>query len=165
VFSRTHQYEKASGVGKPRGFWLSVEGEQDWRSWCESESWSDIGNAYVYEVTLAAAARVLRVTTVRELDALHQKLGGNAAGYRPRWDTIGPEYDGLIIAPYQWRRRYECDWYYGWDCASGVIWNLDAVESVERATNAQTLSDELRTLEVTAAAPSATTTAEDKEGP
>jgi hypothetical protein len=37
--------------------------------------------------------------------------------------------------------------------------------AVGSATNAQTLSDEPRTLEVTAAAPSATTTAEDKEGP
>ena len=27
-----HRYDK------PRGLWLSVEGEDDWRSWCEAES-------------------------------------------------------------------------------------------------------------------------------
>ena len=42
--------------------------------------------------------------------------------------------DGIIIAPYQWYCRMTVDWYYTWDCASGCIWNLDAIESVNAVT-------------------------------
>ena len=40
------------------------------------------------------------------------------------------EYDGIIIAPYQYSCRLmnsSTAWYYGWDCASGCIWNLGCI--------------------------------------
>ena len=55
----------------------------------------------------------------------------------PNWDDVVRQYDGLIIAPYQWAKRCDYSWYYGWDCASGVIWNLRAVASVKPTAKLQ----------------------------
>ena len=40
------------------------------------------------------------------------------------WVEVSEMYDGVEISPYQWKRRLAINfmWYYGWDCASGVIW-------------------------------------------
>lgn len=48
------------------------------------------------------------------------------------WPLIATRWDGIIIAPYQWSCRYDdrTFWYYGWDCASGCIWNLHAITDV-----------------------------------
>lgn len=42
---------------------------------------------------------------------------------------IGARYDGIVITPYVWSMRLDRSafWYYGWDCASGCIWNASAV--------------------------------------
>lgn len=48
----------------------------------------------------------------------------------PRVEADG--FHGIEISPYLWKRRLEGGmWYYGWDCAAGVIWNKAAVHSVE----------------------------------
>ena len=48
------------------------------------------------------------------------------------WPAVATDYPGLIIAPYQWSCRMSefTRWYYGWDCASGCIWNADAIARV-----------------------------------
>ena len=40
----------------------------------------------------------------------------------------------MFITPYQWELRFELDWYYGWDVASGCVWNLSVIESMEPVT-------------------------------
>ena len=48
------------------------------------------------------------------------------------WSSTYKNYDGIVIAPYQWNCRYgDHIWYYTWDCASGCIWNIDAIEKIE----------------------------------
>ena len=47
------------------------------------------------------------------------------------WKKAARKYGGLIITPYQWDMRFELLWYYGWDCASGVIWGTKQIESFE----------------------------------
>jgi hypothetical protein len=38
------------------------------------------------------------------------------------------KYDGIEINPYQFEARYQYLWYYGWDIASGCVWNLNNVK-------------------------------------
>lgn len=130
-FSRRHKYEDG-GAYKPLGFWVSVEGELDWREWCKAESFRNIDRCYIYETVLAPAANILRIDNLRDIDLLHRRLceGHDARGFRADWAGVMREHDGLIIAPYQWPRRHQFMWYYGWDCASGVVWNLKAIASV-----------------------------------
>lgn len=47
------------------------------------------------------------------------------------WPMVADRYQGIVIAPYLWSRRMDGGlWYYGWDCASGCIWDAAAVASV-----------------------------------
>lgn len=50
--------------------------------------------------------------------------------YELDWLKVKQKYQGIIIAPYQWKCRMaqETKWYYGWDCASGCIWDLDCID-------------------------------------
>ena len=40
------------------------------------------------------------------------------------WKKVASKYDGIEIVPYQPKARMNLLWYYGWDIASGCIWNL-----------------------------------------
>lgn len=48
-----------------------------------------------------------------------------------RWEAVKANWQAIVIAPYQWPLRLHsaCRWYYGWDCASGCVWDINAIES------------------------------------
>lgn len=145
-FDRNITYDLSkSRVGKPVGLWVSVEGEDDWPSWCRGEEFHLSGLDAVHEVTLTDDARIAHISGAAELREFHEKWSmpndmskllddgpyrhGNKY-YEPDWPAVAQEYDGIIIAPYIWCMRTDGPfWYYGVDCASGCIWNLDAIES------------------------------------
>lgn len=124
-----------TGFGKPRGFWYEVN--SDWRRWLRGEGYrwfvgnrkrnKSLPDAYLHRVHLRDC-KVLKITTTEELDAFHAKYAEiRHPIYRMveiNWDRVSKDCDGVEIAPYQWERRlsFDMSWYYGWDCASGVIW-------------------------------------------
>jgi len=132
---------------KPRGLWLSVvvDGECDWTRWCESEWPTWMRGKQKHEVRLAPDANVLRLSSPADLDRFTREYCidrfplDQPAPYARRleslwvrWDAVAALYDGIIIAPYCWQRRLTLLWYYGWDAASGCIWNARAIERIER---------------------------------
>jgi hypothetical protein len=142
AFDSAREY-KESGAYKPRGFWVSVLGERDWPAWCEAEGFQVKALRHGHQVTLRADARVLLLQTPHELDNFTARYGRAPDCYRGDttkttrrqyteidWGRVAEQHDGLVVAPYQWQSRHEHMWYYGWDCASGCIWNLGAVEKV-----------------------------------
>jgi hypothetical protein len=126
--------------GKPNGLWVSVKGEDDWPSWCEAE---DFGRGPVcHRIALRPDANILRVRGVRQIDAFDRRYAIDAKLYPDSrfskhlidWNAVARDFDGILIAPYVWERRLDrkvSDWYYGWDCASGVIWKSRAVAKIE----------------------------------
>jgi hypothetical protein len=133
---RDQDQDSSPDTIKPSGLWLSVEGERDWKEWCEAESFRLNQWKVEQEVTLKD-------------DALEPMFGGRKRGvlhlYSPAcldeftrlygkqlmpmsrhewidWPTVAADYDGLIISPYIHERRMSLLWYYGWDAASGCIW-------------------------------------------
>lgn len=125
---------------KPYGLWVSVDGPDDWPSWCESENFRDINEQYHYSVELKSKNNVLVLPTAEDIKAFSkqyqlERIPGYD-GYVPRmyldWPRVAKDYQGIIIAPYQWGLRLddEVSWYYGWDCASGCIWNNEAIEKI-----------------------------------
>jgi hypothetical protein len=142
VLDLTMTYPQALGPMKPSGLWLSVEGPDDWKSWCEAEDWNREALTHVTEVTLVSSANVLVLDTVWALDAFHQqyrrqlRMTSQLALTRINWPQVAARHQGLIIAPYHWRRRLHPDmlWYYGWDCSCGCIWDLAAVAAVNSRT-------------------------------
>jgi hypothetical protein len=111
--------------------WVSVDGEYDWPWWCEAESF-DIGS-FRHEVSLRPDANILVITTVNELDAFQRRYRASIASWAFSkgidWERVARDHSGIVIAPYQWERRHDIksSWYYGWDCASGCIWDLTAI--------------------------------------
>jgi hypothetical protein len=132
------------GFMKPTGLWVSDEdAECSWRWWCIQEDFNLDMLTHVHEVTLSNTANVLILETPglvqefgREFVMQHGPFaGGSALGNHILmldWVRVIQRWHGLIITPYQWECRLKTDtsWYYGWDCASGVIWHPDAIGSV-----------------------------------
>lgn len=148
AFSREHVYtpDHPHGFGKPVGFWISVDGEDDWAEWCLRESnlppWR-------YRVTLDSGAGILWIQCAEELLAFHETYcveteferlytraiyGESNKNWPIDWAKVAVDHDGLIIAPYLWSQRMMGPgWYHGWDCASGCIWTTSAIVAVESA--------------------------------
>lgn len=125
---------------KPRGLWLSVEGDYDWKSWCEGEIFCLENLACAHEVTLHPSAKILRISDADGIDDLTERFpvyfpisGHDAYIYGIQWAEIAKDYQGIIIAPYIWSRRLDmkANWYYSWDCSSGCIWDASAIQSVK----------------------------------
>lgn len=127
--------------GKPCGFWVSAKGKDDWPSWCRAEDFATNRLAIRHRVYLMPNANVLLVTGEAELRAFDARYGRDerlrpSSNYSKRlidWRSVALDYDGIIIAPYVWECRLDppvSDWYYGWDCASGVIWNARAIAAI-----------------------------------
>lgn len=140
---------KKWAIGKPVGFWVSVEGDYDWEWWCNAENFRVDHLQYVYEVTIKENASILHLRTCDEIkcftieyinkpsDYIERLIAGDLTfrevdTYDLDWVRVGAKYNGIIISPYQWDLRLstETSWYYGWDCASGCIWNTDVIEKV-----------------------------------
>lgn len=126
---------------KPKGLWVSVDGKDDWQAWCESEMPQWMEGHERYRITLAAAPRILMLPTPFDLDTFTSKYGrefhwgpgGAWTNIYIDWPAVAADYSGVIIAPFHWSRRMHdrTGWYYCWDCASGCIWDADAIARVE----------------------------------
>lgn len=122
---------------KPHGFWLSVNGERDWKEWCEAEEFNLSTLAIKCVVTLKPKANVLHIKTMKELRDFDEAWGASLIPGRMMdviyWNQVVRKWDGIIIAPYQYEFRFTKLWYYGWDCANGCIWNARAIAEISVA--------------------------------
>lgn len=120
---------------KPHGLWVSVEGDDDWLSWCQGERWGLESLKCATEIVLKKDASLLRLTSAKEICDFEDKFKGKKEGdfdVHIIWPKVAEQYQGIVIAPYCWQLRLEKMWYYGWDCASGCIWDADAVASLKQ---------------------------------
>lgn len=133
---------------KPRGFWVSDEDDFGWLEWCKAERFRLDCLKHAYEVKLIDEPNILFLRSVEDIDLFTQTYGlvhdwqrtathvfnteGRRHIYSIDWLRPQPLFNGIIITPYQWARRLDggATWYNTWDCASGVIWNTDAIASV-----------------------------------
>jgi hypothetical protein len=122
---------------KPIGLWLSVDScEDNWRSWCESEGFNLHKLTHAYDIELQDNANLLILTNEDELDNFTKEYGIKndymPSIYGVNWPAVADKWDGIIITPYIWSRRLEAHtfWYYGWDCASGCVWNVKAIKNI-----------------------------------
>lgn len=143
---KPESFNKRLFGAKPSGFWVSVDGKDDWLEWCKAEGYLPHNLAVRNIVTLSDTANILTISTDAEFDAfsvkyliepeelLASKMPAQmrARWQSPDWSRIATEYHGIIIAPYFWSRRLgDQMWYYIWDCASGCIWDASAIKSIE----------------------------------
>lgn len=134
TLDRERSYEQRAGY-KPNGLWVSVG--DDWDRWCRGEDLTWTVDVPVHSVTLTddAADHLLILNSesaVRDMPTV-QAHRGLRCEYID-WPTLASQYGGIVIAPYQWGARLDVMWYYGWDCASGCIWDLALIASVDEMT-------------------------------
>lgn len=140
-FDRARRYTQPQpyGCGKPIGFWVSVEGEDDWPAYVEREA-SPEWLRWAYKVHVDPDAKILRIDSPEGIDLFHQAYATQTLYEREYtsqhrdwpidWPMVAEDYDGIIIAPYQWSRRMSPHWYYNWDCASGCLFTTEAINTV-----------------------------------
>lgn len=129
-----------SAYEKPLGLWVScADHEQNWHEWCQSENFGKEGFAFENEIILSADAELLTLTCADDLDEFTHRFGvETGSSWRPverciAWRRVSEQFAGILIAPYIWSRRnadHTC-WYYGWECASGCIWDASAIAHIE----------------------------------
>jgi len=131
---------------KPYGLWVSVEDYEDdvnWKQWSLSEEFRLEHLKYRYSVNIVKKSNILFLNSSEELTIFSLEYESPQVNHKYEylkyiysidWERVMTEYDGIIIAPYIWSCRLDnpaTSWYYGWDCASGCIWNIDAIEIKE----------------------------------
>jgi hypothetical protein len=120
---------------KPGGLWVSIEGDEDgWSDWCRNEQFGLDQLAHAHEVVLSPDANILFISDADGIDAFTRQYGQvDEWGFgQIDWQRVACQFQGIIIAPYIWSRRLapHTHWYYAWDCASGCIWDISAVQSI-----------------------------------
>lgn len=144
--------EDDCGVGfmKPAGLWYSVHGIDDkgepfwtWEDWCEENqpNWLD-RDTWKLNIKIN---KILKIRTKDCFDLFFRSYGiERMKQFNSRspsflfkgidWKKVGERYSGIEIAPYleSCRAYGAVTWYDGWDCASGVIWDMDALKDIQR---------------------------------
>lgn len=135
-----HTCEQAMSDGrKPIGFWVSDCDEgQGWEDWCRNENFrhDQLSKRLIVDLDMS---KVLHLKSPMDLDnfsLVYQKNFsiGSFTQSLIDWAAVANEFSGILISPYQFQRRLHgsvANWYYSWDCASGCIWNPDAITSIE----------------------------------
>lgn len=141
VLDRSRKYLESARGFKPDGLWYSVESgnEDDWASWCRGEDYNLEGLRFAHNVEIDFSSILVIETPEALLDFDRQfrasEVPGSLRFDQINWGEVVALYDGIEIAPYQWGLQLDSrvTWYYPWDCASGVVWNLACVRSFEAA--------------------------------
>lgn len=133
----TYDQQESIWQAKPNGLWFSIEGDYDWKWWCEAENFNIENLVVSYEIELKEDANILHLKTPEEIIEFTKQYALSTKDwdieydrYQLKWDKVKEKYQGIIISPYQWdcRLRLGTSWYYGWDCASGCIWDLECIK-------------------------------------
>lgn len=131
---------KGCRMGKPDGLWVSVENEYGWNEWCTSEDYALKRLKYQHKVILKKEAKILHLKSNNDILNFTKEYGSLSDDFFINWavdyNSVKSKYQGIIISPYQWdcRLHPQCGWYYGWDCASGCIWDLSCIKIFQLIT-------------------------------
>lgn len=134
------QGKTPNGLYKPRGLWVSVDNEKNnWPEWCNTEQFHIHRLTHKTKIILSENANIIHLKSANDIDnftikyMLDHEINSRLFVHIIDWNKVAQEYQGIIISPYCWERRFEesTQWYYMWNCASGCIWNKDAIERTE----------------------------------
>ena len=125
---------------KPLGLWYGCGTE--WLEWI-NENEPRWRGEWLYSVVLQQNANILFLSSVDDMNSFENKHRNHDAFsicspllktslmVNIDWAMVAKDYDGIEISPYQWSERLERMWYYGWDVASGCMWNIRAISKLE----------------------------------
>lgn len=124
--------------GKPTGgFWASrVDAENSWKEWCEREEFETHKLKKHFDFTLRDDTKLLEIKTISDLNKLRQEHQDWFV--KPKWEFVDKSfldfekisklYDAMEVNAGSDEELYFD--FYGWDCDSICIFNLDCVEVI-----------------------------------
>ncbi|NNW55468.1 MULTISPECIES: hypothetical protein [unclassified Roseobacter] len=113
---------------KPNGFWLSDEtDDMSWSNWCEMEEFNRGNIRTDFEVDLTNVLHLSSYLDISDFDNEYNRRRADGLSDGIDWPAVGQKFSGLLITPYNWEARLKFNWYYTWDCASGVFWNTSCL--------------------------------------
>lgn len=123
-----------SRMGKPNGLWYGVG--TSWIDWVKSSvpGWIQ---KHVFEIT-PEYSNILKIQNFDELvefsNEYSYRLQDDISFKVIDWIKVAEKYDGIEITNYMYKTRMNFDyfWYWGWDVASGCIWNKSAISDIKR---------------------------------
>ena len=126
---------------KPAGLWYGCG--TGWLEFASSEFESGLGK-YVYKLDIDYS-KVLRISEdgqllkftsefkapLRDYEKIFKGEGKRVSNID--WGKVASKYGGIEINPYipGLRLDHRTSWYYGWDVASGCLWNQSALKKLE----------------------------------
>jgi hypothetical protein len=140
VFLSKEQPTEQKCYTRPKGLWVSVVGPRDW----PSMEPGDLISQHQYEITLAAKAKILFIDERSQLSEFTERYGLLPRGEQRiviDWVKVAIEHQGLVIAPYieEYTDYPDLFWYGSWGCASGCIWNKEAIAGSKLIREAEPL--------------------------
>lgn len=130
---KVKQYFNQREVFKPIGLWYDID--NSWTEWCKGNmpDWT-YKNHFELEID---ESKILIIDTKEKLldfdkqysVSISKRVNGICV---IDWVSVSNKYSGIEISPYRYDCRFGLFWYYGWDVASGCIWNFDCIHSINK---------------------------------
>jgi len=120
----------------PNGLWLSITGKNDWESYCLKNNHNLINLKYEFQVKLKSDAEILILHNMDAYEEFVNKYGyyygQDTLDLVIRWEEIIDDHQGIAMPHILPKIYYMGNLNKIWHCASACIWDLQAVEKVER---------------------------------
>ena len=113
---------------KPNGLWYSIG--FDWLDFTINDFDSFYTEEKLYAFILnIKSLNILKISNMEELTKFNDKFKiGEDLTETIDWIEVSNQYDGIEISKYLYPDRHLYMWYYGWDVASGCIWNTEKIK-------------------------------------
>lgn len=123
---------------KPVGLWFSNENKDGWRSWCKDQDFRQDCFNYKTTVKFKHDAKILQLSNKQSAKKFHLKYGKPDypectynLNWKVDWPKVAKDYDAVYFPTYYNELRDQYRWYDSLDCASGCVWNADAIDRIE----------------------------------
>lgn len=149
--SRSDKEPQVSGFSqkasfKPSGLWYECQdgSSESWREFCEF-GLTDGANRYDssynvilndYEILfIPDESHFEKFTKMYSVFHPRDPTGSKGLDKVIDWPKVAEHYAGIEICPYLSSKQNDDDyfWYYGWDVASGCVWDMSGIKELVKA--------------------------------
>jgi hypothetical protein len=121
---------------RPNGLWLSIAGINDWEKYCLKNNYNIMNLKNEFQIKFKPHAQILILYNQAAFEDFEKKYGRSGEDRPPafsiRWEEIIKDYQGLAL-PHIFPQLYNMgSWCDTWCCTSACIWDLQAVEKIEK---------------------------------
>jgi len=121
----------------PNGLWLSITGKNDWIEYCLRNDLYIDNMKSEFQVFLKSDAEILILNNSASLESLTKEYGYYSENKKDdllfRWDKIIMNYQGIALPTLKFPKLPNmATWHKVWCCTSACIWDLQAVEKVDK---------------------------------